>query len=275
MTDAGKQSDAIAMMARTEQPCRRLLKRKARGRKAPAVMSRSIAMTPDWLHWLAILSLVSGGIGLLVVIFDLLAGHRQHMAIMNLVWPITALYSGPLGLLAYYKIGRLSTHKAMHAAQQHGKPPPGKRKPFWQTVLVATTHCGAGCTLGDILAEWLLFCFPLTLLGQRMFAAWIADYILAYLFGIALQYFTIKPMKQLSPGQGLVAAIKADTLSLTAWQVGMYGWMAFARFLIFGHELPVTQPLFWFMMQIAMLAGFATSYPVNAWLVRSGIKEAM
>jgi hypothetical protein len=29
------------------------------------------------------------------------------------------------------------------------------------------------------------------------------------------------------------------------------------------------------MMQIAMLCGFVTSYPVNWWLVRSGIKEAM
>jgi len=29
------------------------------------------------------------------------------------------------------------------------------------------------------------------------------------------------------------------------------------------------------MMQNAMLAGFATGYPVNWWLIRKGIKEAM
>ncbi|MGI9075432.1 MAG: DUF4396 domain-containing protein [Bryobacteraceae bacterium] len=29
------------------------------------------------------------------------------------------------------------------------------------------------------------------------------------------------------------------------------------------------------MMQIAMLAGFFTSYPVNRWLVNKGIKEKM
>jgi hypothetical protein len=29
------------------------------------------------------------------------------------------------------------------------------------------------------------------------------------------------------------------------------------------------------MMQIAMLAGFLTSYPVNWWLLRAGIKEKM
>jgi hypothetical protein len=28
-------------------------------------------------------------------------------------------------------------------------------------------------------------------------------------------------------------------------------------------------------MQIGMIIGFATSWPVNAWLIRVGIKEAM
>ena len=41
---------------------------------------------------------------------------------------------------------------------------------------------------------------------------------------------------------------------------------------LFGHELSKTNPVFWFMMQIAMIAGFLTSYPVNRWLVRKGIK---
>ena len=34
------------------------------------------------------------------------------------------------------------------------------------------------------------------------------------------------------------------------------------------------QPM-WIMIQIAMLCGFATAWPVNAWLIRKGIKEAM
>jgi hypothetical protein len=55
----------------------------------------------------------------------------------------------------------------------------------------------------------------------------------------------------------------------------MYGWMAVATFAVFGHELPKDSPVFWFMMQVAMLAGFLTAYPVNWWLVRSGMKERM
>jgi hypothetical protein len=34
-------------------------------------------------------------------------------------------------------------------------------------------------------------------------------------------------------------------------------------------------PVYWFLMQIGMIAGFFTAWPVNAWLIRAGIKEAM
>ncbi len=93
-----------------------------------------------------------------------------------------------------------------------------KQKPFWQVVGVAATHCGSGCTLGDIVAEWFLVFVPFTLFGEQIFAAWGLDFLLAFLFGIAFQYFTIVPMHHLSLRAGLLAALKADSLSLTAWQ---------------------------------------------------------
>lgn len=231
---------------------------------------------PEWLTILAIGCLVLAGACALVIVIDITRGHRQHMWVMNIVWPITALYSGPLGLWAYFAVGRLSTHQAMEERRDKGEGTPQQFKPFWQSVVSATTHCGSGCTLGDLLAEGIILSLvPLSLFGHKIFAAWGVDYVAAFSFGIAFQYFTITPMKHLSPRAGLVAALKADALSLTAWQVGMYGWMAIATFLIFGRELDRADPVFWFMMQIAMLAGFLTSYPVNWWLVRAGIKEKM
>jgi hypothetical protein len=182
------------------------------------------------------------------------------MWIMNIVWPVTALYSGPLGLWAYFSFGRVRTAT--------------RRKPFWQITAVATTHCGAGCTLGDIISEWFVVAVPVTLFGQKIFGAWALDFAVAYVLGIVFQYFAIVPMRGLKPAAGLVAAAKADTFSLMAWQIGMYGWMAFVHFGLFG-EISKTNPVFWFMMQIGMLAGFATSYPVNWLLVRLGIKEKM
>jgi hypothetical protein len=37
----------------------------------------------------------------------------------------------------------------------------------------------------------------------------------------------------------------------------------------------VDTPEFWFAMQLAMLCGFATAYPVNWVLVSMGVKEKM
>ncbi|MEO6970315.1 MAG: DUF4396 domain-containing protein [Chthoniobacterales bacterium] len=229
----------------------------------------------DPIRILAAICLLRGAISALIIVIDLIAGHKQHMWIMNVARPITALYAGPLALWGYFTAGRLSTHRAMEEAKAHGEDPPGKKKTFWQMVALGASHCGAGCTLADIVAEWTLFFFPLTLFGMKIFGSWTVDYFVALAIGIAFQYFTIAPMRNLSLGEGLVAAAKADFFSLTAWQVGMYGWMAIAIFLIFGHELEKTDPVFWFMMQLAMLAGFLTAYPVNWWLLRAGIKEKM
>ena len=85
--------------------------------------------------------------------------------------------------------------------------------------------------------------FPAVLFGRPLFAAWLLDYIFAFVIGIAFQYYTIQPMRHLSVRKGIIAAIKADTLSLTAWQIGMYGWMAISVFLIFGHEPEKTGPV--------------------------------
>lgn len=152
-------------------------------------------------------------------------------------------------------------------------------------LLLATLHCGTACTIGDIVAEWLAFLVPAVavafgwhwLFGEMIFAVWVLDYLLAYAFGIAFQYFTIKPMRDLSVSEGYVAALKADTLSLTAWQVGLYGTVAIAKFWLF--ERVFAAPLarnsveFWFVMQAAMLAGFITGAPVNVWLIKIGRKE--
>jgi hypothetical protein len=244
-------------------------------------------MVPAWLHSLSIAYLALGTVSALILAIDI-ARRPQHMWIMNVVWPVTALFGTVWILWQYFRYGRLATREKAHAAMEQNEEPPNKRlTPFPIMVANGTLHCGSGCILGDISAEWLVVFAPSiavafgwgSIFGEKIFAVWIVDYLFAYAFGIVFQYFTIAPMRGLSLGQGLIAAIKADTLSLTAWQIGMYGFMAFAYFFVFrtllGVELETVTVEFWFMMQIAMLFGFATSYPVNWWLIRSGIKEKM
>lgn len=105
-------------------------------------------------------------------------------------------------------------------------------------------------------------------------------YFVALATGIAFQYFAIAPMNpQRSRPANVGAAAKADVLSLSAWQIGMYGVMAIAQLAVFpawfGGQVSVATPVFWLTMQLAMLAGFCTAYPVNWWLISSGIKEPM
>jgi hypothetical protein len=231
-------------------------------------------MNAPWLHVLAITSLVVAAACALIVAIHV-AGHRQNMWIMNVVWPVTALWSGPFGLWAYFRYGTAAQKSAVMQAKRVGRQAPMMQQPLGVLTGKAATHCGAGCTLGDVIAEGVAAAAPWRLFGFAMFGAWVYDFVAAFLLGIGFQYFTIKPMKHLSPGQGLWAALKADTLSLTAWQLGMYGWMAFSTFALFHRELPKSSPLFWFMMQVAMFFGFFTSYPLNRWLLRKGLKEKM
>lgn len=197
--------------------------------------------------------------------------HPQQMRVMAFVWPLTTLFGSVAWLVFYLRRGRAT-------APGHGR---------WTGTAIDTSHCGAGCALGDLIGEFGLVAFPAlaTLVGlgslyqDRIYAAWIIDFIVAFALGIVFQYFAIAPMRGLGVRAGLVAALKADTLSIIAWQIGMYGLMAVWQLAVFpavfGGRASVFSPEFWVAMQFAMVAGFICAYPVNAWLVRRGIKEAM
>lgn len=207
------------------------------------------------------------------------------MWIMNLVWPLTALFGSVLWLGFYWRWGR----GPRRGEQRQGKQGGAQHSEMPMSVAVAkgASHCGAGCALGDIVAEWLAFAVPAiavafgwkTLFSEKTFAVWILDFLIAFLIGVAFQYFTIKPMRDLSVKDGIYAALKADAASITSWQVGMYGAMSILQFLLFrpafGSIAKVDTPEFWFAMQIAMLCGFCTAYPVNWLLVKVGVKEKM
>lgn len=61
-----------------------------------------------------------------------------------------------------------------------------------------------------------------------------------------------------------------------AFEIGLFGWMALTYYVIFpGLHLHANEAPFWFMMQVGMIIGFFTSYPVNIFLLKSGWKEKM
>src|SRR5918996_742866 len=269
---------------------------------------------PFWLQLLADVYLAFGVASALYITYDiLLRGHRMEMKIMNIVWPITAFYFGPVGLWAFWHIGHVNLLKIGKEAQEekgHHHMEEGHhmegashkkgnyqedtrsrdvstrhliaphdiskgKKPFWETVFVSDTHCGAGCTIGDVVSEWIVYLGGTAILiaGSLLLTEYIFDFILAYALGIYFQFNPIKQMQSnLSTREALSRAIKADTISLVSFEVGLFGWMALMRFVFFSQPLLPNEPLFWFMMQIGMILGFWSSHLPNWWLVKKGIK---
>ncbi|MBA8794089.1 hypothetical protein FHX74_001694 [Friedmanniella endophytica] len=226
---------------------------------------------------MATVSLLLAALCAVLVLIDVIR-RPQPMAVMNVVWPITMLFGSVLWLAFYRAKGR---------APLRGRDDDAPDRSMRVSVAVGASHCGAGCTLGDIVGEFALVLLPglAAVFGlgwlwpDRIFAAWTLDFVLAFAIGIVFQYFSIAPMRGLGLWAGLLAAIKADTASITSWQVGMYGLMAVGQFwlfpLWFGGRAEATSPVFWLLMQLAMIVGFGTAYPVNWLLVRRGVKEKM
>ncbi|KAI6872399.1 hypothetical protein KC338_g2139 [Hortaea werneckii] len=149
----------------------------------------------------------------------------------------------------------------------------GSSRPMYATVLVGVSHCGAGCVLGDLVGEWLVYGTGATINGEKIWPELLIDYAFALLFGIVFQYFSIAPMSGVWGPKSVWRAAKADILSLTSFEVGAFGWMVAFQVGIFGYKLSMATWTYWWMMQIGMVLGFGTAMPVNWWLISQGIKE--
>jgi hypothetical protein len=123
-----------------------------------------------WLHSLAIAALVLAIVSTLAIAVDVIR-HSQKMWIMNVVWPVSGLYAGPLALAFYARYGRPQSGKAS----------------FPVMAAKGTLHCGAGCTLGDVIAEGIAVAVPgvafafgwQSVFAEKIFAIWVLDFVLA------------------------------------------------------------------------------------------------
>ncbi len=110
-------------------------------------------MFPHWFHLLAVAALLFGSACTLVILVDVIR-HPQHMGVMNIVWPVTALFGTALTAWGYFRYGRQSTQAAVDKAKAGRSAEPAKaRTPFPAIVGKGALHCGAGCMIGDVLAS--------------------------------------------------------------------------------------------------------------------------
>ena len=193
----------------------------------------------DALHEIAWLFILMAAICALIIVADLCLRPAQPRWIMNLVWPVTALYGGPLALVLYCQMGR-------------GQDP----RP--ETSVALGTFCaGAGCVIGNVLAEMLLPFVHFSVEGSPLLGEWTLQGIGACVGAILFRYAADIPHRS------MWRSLQTGILQSVAWQVGVSGGMAIAIFLIIRHPLGANDAVF--------LVGDATMHrPLAfAWLILS------
>ena len=204
--------------------------------------------------------IVIGIVSTLIITIDIVKHPQKEMPIMNLVWPINGLWAGIFGVWAYFTIGKhrkmndmdmskmkdmdmknmdMSKTSSMDMKNMSMKgmdkesTSKGKYSSFWQGVVADTLHCGAGCSLADLIGPWIFLVLPFTIFNNPTFGEWVLEYFLALLTGVTFQYAAISPMLNKKGPKIWLRALKIDFLSLTSWQIGMYGWMALVIFVFY------------------------------------------
>lgn len=129
----------------------------------------------------------------------------------------------------------------------------------------ATLHCVMGCGLGDT-AGLIIG----TILGWTVIPTMILAIILGFVGGYSL---TMIPL--LKRGIDFKKATKITVVSETASILVMEAAENGTAFLIPGILLAgFLEPLFWFGLIIAVIAGFIAAYPVNYFMISRGLKES-
>jgi len=121
------------------------------------------AMIPVWL---TVVSWIFVGLALLcavAILYDVYGrGYRQRVRVMEAVWPITALYFGPLALLLYYRWGRPRSERWQ---KEHGSSP---EKSLPAAAATGGTPGGAASAIGHVVGVPLVVLSGLTIAGEAL-----------------------------------------------------------------------------------------------------------
>ncbi|PSO81779.1 MAG: copper oxidase [Cyanobacteria bacterium QS_4_48_99] len=180
---------------------------------------------------------------------DLTRKNTGLMPLMKVVWFLIVLYSGPIGLAVYRYSGRKQI----------------PQDSLWRRTFRSDAHCYSGCGLGEIIGVTL----TVGLLGLSNLWVALITFACAYIIGFSL---TIGPLLQ--GGESLTSAISdsfwGETASITGMEVAAIGvdlWLA--------GDARMGNLLFWGSLIVSLIVGFFIADPINALLIRFGVKEGM
>ena len=182
------------------------------------------------------------------------------MKTMRWGWVLVTLYTGVFALVIYWFRHRASARKT----------PEPSEPPLWEQSVESTIHCVAGDATGILLAavvtSWLRLPMSLEV---------IVEYVAGFAVGLfVFQALCMKPSFDGSYWRAVKGTLLAETLSMNAVMAGMIPVMV----ILMSRDMSAMEPSsvrFWGTMSLAFVVGTVTTYPVNWWLVKRGLKHGM
>ena len=187
--------------------------------------------------------------------------NNPEPMVMKWGFILVTLYMGPFGLLLYVMADK--------------EPRPGEHEtfvaPLWRQGVGSTIHCVAGDATGIILAAVVT-----ATLGLPMWVDLIVEYLAGFAFGLFI--FQALFMKSMMGGTYWENVRKSFTPEFISMNFMMAGMAPVMSLLMMGRDMRAMQPtelLFWGVMSLGVMAGFALAYPVNVWMVAQKIKHGL
>lgn len=188
---------------------------------------------------------------LLIAVLDLYRNQPNIPQLMKIVWTLTVLYSGPVGLGIYWFAGREQI----------------SADSLWRRGLRSTAHCYSGCGFGEVLGIFV----GTAILGIYGFELAALTFSLAFLFGYAL---TVGPLLQngVPLPEAVTDTLYTETGSIAVMEIAA---ISFDLFATKGGTVSLTDPLFFTSLFLSLSVGYWAAYPVNLLLLRFGVKSGM
>lgn len=141
----------------------------------------------------------------------------------------------------------------------------GQDMPLRKLAASATRHCLTGCVIGEV-AGLLL---GVSLGWQPLTTALVAT-ALAFVSGFALTLIPMTLQQGRSVGETFRIVWLGETISIGVMEIAMN----VVDYLLGGMSAKsVAEPVFWYSMAVAIVAGYLAGYPVNYVMLKHNIKD--
>ncbi len=203
---------------------------------------------------------VLAGLSTAYVAYDQFKNNPEPI-VMKWGFVLVTLYMGPIGLLLHVMADK--------------EPKPGTHeefiKPLWKQGAGSTIHCVAGDATGIIAAAAIT-----SLLGLPMWLDLIIEYSAGFAFGLFIfQSLFMKSMMGGTYWENVRKTSIPEFISMNAMMSGMAPVMSL---LMMGRDMRAmesTELIFWGVMSVGVIVGFAVAYPVNVWMVSRNLKHGL